>query len=87
MGTTNRRAAGTGAARVQGLNVPDWLRPEADEKNKDIPKHAVTAVMYAKIIGRQRARAQQILLRRFEAGLVERAHDGTRHWYWPKEKQ
>lgn len=85
MGTNHRRVAGTGAARVQGLEVPDWLRAEAAEANKAIPAGAVTAEQYAGIIKRGRSRASQILRKRVRDGIYESQSDGRREWYWPKK--
>ena len=85
MDSVTGRASGARAARVQGLSVPAWAQEEATKFRPTIPRHAVTAVMYAEILGLQRARAQQILLKEVRDGTKSRGFDGTKHWYWPKE--
>ena len=85
MDTTTCRVAGARAARVQSLDVPDWLRKELEAQPKR-PPDAVTVEMYAKAIGRQRARASVLLEQRVQRGELQRWHDGKRFWFWPKGK-
>jgi hypothetical protein len=85
MASTNRKAPGTGAASVQSLTVPDWVREAMGSRSARPPPGALTVHELAKMMGMSRQHTNEIMKTMYDAGKIDRMSSGGKFHYFEKK--
>jgi hypothetical protein len=85
MASTNRKTPGTGAASVQSLTVPDWVREAMGPRSTHPPPGALTVRELAKLMNKSRQHANTIMNEMYDAGKVDRMSSGGKFHYFEKK--
>lgn len=84
MASTNRKAASTGAACVQSLKVPDWVREAIATVSPEPPAGALNVRELAEMFGKSRSQTNEIVKKLYEAGKIDRVKFRGKYLYLEK---
>jgi len=85
MASTNRKAPGAGAASVQSLTVPDWIRRAMGTRYDCPPPGALTVHELAKMMGVSRQHTNETMKTMYDAGKIDRMLSGRKFHYFEKK--
>ena len=85
MASTNRKAPGAGAASVQSLTVPDWVRIAMGSRSDRPPPGALTVHELAVMMGMSRQHTNEIMKAMYDAGKIDRMLSGGKFYYFEKK--
>ena len=85
MASTNRKAPGAGAASVQSLTVPDWVREAMGSRSARPPPGALTIQELAKLMNRSRKRTGEVMKEMYDAGKIDRILSDGEFYYFEKK--